>query len=390
MKWFKKQEENDDFASFKEVKENKTVVLEDVTSYSIQDEAINNIQDPRFFGKLQHLIDDIDITDINCNSHSIWVNHTSRGRFECDDINITSDELEKIAYKISNIENKQFNVVSPILEADFNDLRLQFTHASFSTSGTSMSIRKTPCIARMTELKMVKQEYCPDNVIEFFKNSIRSHLNFFIIGMTGDGKTELAKFLTSYIIDYERIITIEDTIELHLNQLYPMKDVVELKVSDRVSYDDAIKSCMRMLPKWILLSESRGYEVKELLKSVSTGAKIITTLHTDHVLNIPKRILNMLEGNELANDKIENIIYQSVDIGVRVKADVTNQSTYRYISQIAVFWLEIDNSKHHQIIYEVTKEYDKYFVNYYPLPSWIKQRFKEANCTINWEGDLNV
>ena len=107
---------------------------------------------------------------------------------------------------------------------------------------------------------------------------------------------------------------------------------------------------MRMLPKWILLSEARGYEVKELLKSISTGAKIITTLHTDHVYNIPKRILNMLEGNELSNDKIENMIYQSVDIGVRVKADVDNDHTYRYISQIAVFWLDFDQVRHWSII----------------------------------------
>lgn len=379
MKWFKKNEDADYFIP------KETVVPEE---NKIAEQAIiEDVQDPDFFGKIQYLIDDIDITDINCNGHSIWLNHVQLGRYQCHDVSLSNEELEKMAYKISNVENTQFNVVSPILEADFNDLRLQFTHQSFSTSGTSMSIRKTPCIARMNETKMVEQSYCPEKVIQFFETSIKSHLNFFIIGMTGDGKTELAKFLTSYIPDYERIITIEDTIELHLNQLYPTKDIVELKINERVDYDAAIKSCMRMLPKWILLSESRGYEVKELLKSVSTGARIITTLHTDHVFHIPHRILNMLEGNELSNEKIESIIYQSVDIGVRVKAEVTPEKTYRYISQIAVFWLDMDRKKHHQMIYEVKKRHNDFFVSYYPLPEWVVDAYAENGLEVQWEGD---
>lgn len=386
MRWFKKEEQTDYFSPV--IKEEKEVYKEEIHE---QEETVEHFENPQFFGKLQYLIDDIDITDINCNSKSIWLNHVSKGRYQCHDVSLNDEDLEKLAYKISNVENKQFNVVSPILEADFNDLRLQFTHRSFSTSGTSMSIRKTPCVARMNESKMLNQEYCPEDVIEFFKKGIISHLNYFIIGMTGDGKTELAKFLTSYIPNHERIITIEDTIELHLNQLYPQKDIVELKVNERVDYNHAIKSCMRMLPKWILLSESRGYEVKELLKSVSTGARIITTLHTDHVLNIPKRILNMLEGNELANDKIENIIYQSIDVGIRVKADIAPNKTYRYISQIGIFWLDIQNKRHHKIIYEVVKKHEQYYVSYYPLPKWIKERFSEYNQKIRWKGDkVNV
>ena len=378
MKWFKKEVESDIFDS-------TLTVQEPIASYEAMSDVLEDIHSQDFFGKLQPLIDDIEITDINCNSHSTWVNHIHKGRYEIKNIVMDNDDLEKLAYKISNVENQQFNVVSPILEADFNDLRLQFTHSSFSTSGTSMSIRKTPCIVRMSETKMESQEYCPKVVIDFFKCSIRSHLNFFIIGMTGDGKTELAKFLASYIPEHERIITIEDTSELHLSQLYPYKDIVELKVNDRVDYNQSIKSCMRMLPNWILLSEARSYEVKELLKSISTGAHIITTLHTDQVFNIPKRILNMLEGNELSNDKIENMIYQSIDIGVRVKADVTDSKTYRYISQIGLFWLDQDNKRHFCLIYEVVKRNGAYFVSYHSLPLWLKQRFSEYRIELEWK-----
>ena len=177
MKWFKKNEDVDYFTPTM-----KSEVKEEITPVNEVQDVIEDLRDPQFFGKIQPLVDDINITDINCNSHSIWLNHINKGRYECEDIQLNSKEIEKIAYKISNVENQQFNVVNPILEADFNDLRLQFTHSSFSTSGTSMSIRKTPCIARINEEKMVKQEYCSKEVIHFFRTSIHSQLNFFIIG----------------------------------------------------------------------------------------------------------------------------------------------------------------------------------------------------------------
>lgn len=94
---------------------------------------------------------------------------------------------------------------------------------------------------------------------------------------------------------------------------------------------------MRMKPTWILLSEARGYEIKELIKSISTGAKIITTLHTDDAREIPKRILNMFEDNELSNDKIENMIYDYIDVGVHIQNQLTEAGAHRYIEPISCF-----------------------------------------------------
>ena len=93
----------------------------------------------------------------------------------------------------------------------------------------------------------------------------------------------------------------------------------------------------------------------------------------------------MLEGNELSNDKIENMIYQSIDIGVRVKADVTDSKTYRYISQIGLFWLDQDNKRHFCLIYEVVKRNGAYFVSYHSLPLWLKQRFSEYSIELEWK-----
>ena len=320
-------------------------------------QKIANIYGENFFEKLTPFIKDNNITDINCNGKDVWLNHIYKGRYKAD-IDYTERDIEKLAYKISNTENVQFNVNYPILQADLSDLRFHFTHKSFSVSGTTCSIRKTPIIARIKEEdidsgKRVKYIHRAAN--ELLKRCVRLRLNFIICGLTGSGKTELVKYLMKFTKDYERIITIEDTSELHLRQIYPDKDVVELKVNNFVDYDGAIRSCMRMLPVWVNLSEARGKEVKELIKCISTGAKIITTIHCDNAKQIPSRLLNMFEDNELSNEKVKTMIYDYIDIGIHIKAEFEG-STVRYVDQITYYEVDENNEDKVYEIYKVTKD----------------------------------
>ena len=91
MKWFKKNEEVDYF-------DKEMSIKEETASYEVEvveaPPLIENIHDPNFFGKIQHLIDDINITDINCNSRSIWINHISKGRYECTDVQLSNEDIE--------------------------------------------------------------------------------------------------------------------------------------------------------------------------------------------------------------------------------------------------------------------------------------------------------
>lgn len=332
------------------------------------------------WGKLAPLVDDDDITDINCNSHAIWLDNVKTGRYEAKDISLNSEELENLAYRIANINNDQFNTVNPILEAELPALRLQFVHSSIATSGTSLSLRKTPMTSRIKAENLEKDGYCTNICLDFLQKSVKTQLNMVVCGMTGAGKTEFAKFLSGYINPWERIITIEDTLELHLNAIYPDKDIVEMKVNEIVDYNGAIKSCMRMKPTWILLSEARGYEVKELIKSISTGAKIITTLHTDDARSIPKRILNMFEDNELSNDKIENMIFDYIDLGVHIQCDFNEGETHRYIDQLVIFYLDDQFKQHTDLIYSVVN--GKVF--YKPLPECILDKFEKMGLEVQW------
>ena len=145
--------------------------------------------------------------------------------------------------------------------------------------------------------------------------------------------------MTNYIFPHERAITIEDTLEIRYSDINPGKDCLELKVNDTsFDYTQAIKSSMRLLPQWVLLSEARSTEVRYLIESVSTGAKCITTLHTDDVRKIPDRILNMI-GQDADLETITNSIYSFFDVGILIDkiTDDTTGRIRRYVSQVCLF-----------------------------------------------------
>ena len=146
------------------------------------------------------------------------------------------------------------------------------------------------------------------------------------------------KFFSQFIPANERVITIEDTLEIRYAKTNPGKDCIELKVSeDGFGYAEAIKSSLRLNPKWIMLSEARSKEVKYLLESWSTGVRGMTTLHTDDVRNVPDRILNMME-NRADADRMENDIFQALDVGVLVrKRNGEDGIARRYIDQLCFY-----------------------------------------------------
>ena len=344
-----------------------------------------------FFGKLYPYIADIDITDINCTGDAVWINHVNKGRYRLENFTYTARDIEILAYKVSNTENAQFNKTNPIFSADLYDLRFMFVHESIAVSGTAVSIRKTPVTARISDntLKTGEVEYLTDKARDLLKIAILSRMNTAICGLTGSGKTELIKYLVGVTRPSERVITIEDTSELHLKKIYPEKDIVEFKVNEIAGYEEVIKASMRLLPVWLLLSEARGKEVKDLLKCLSTGAKMITTLHTGNAKQIPSRIINMFEDNELSNDKLENMIYDFMDIGVHINAFFENGSTIRYVDQIVYFYLDENGKRVADEIYRVVRNVDgTYSYKYNRLPSELVhtlEEFGHSKLGLTWE-----
>ena len=308
-----------------------------------------------YFGFLWKYVSDSMITDIDYNGSELWLTNIYNERFRVNE-NIVAEQMtpsfmEQFASRIANVVSQQFNKRNPELEAETEDLRVTIIHESVAKSGRCFSIRKTPPIIRLTPEKAVKEGFCSEALLHLLVNCVRAKMNFVFAGEPGVGKTECLKFLSQFIPASERVITIEDTLEIRYNSINPGKDCIELKVQEGLfDYSAALKTCLRTNPQWIMLSEARSKEVKYLLECWSTGISGMATLHTDDVRNVPDRILNMLE-NRYDADRMENDIYQALDVAVLIrKKRHENGSVYRYIDQVCFFTRDQGQSHMHMLV----------------------------------------
>lgn len=314
---------------------------------------------------------DHQITDINWNGRQLWIDHLKRGRYRSD-MTLETAFIQQFTSHVSNVVSLNFNKHIPLLEAESNGLRISIIHEAYARSGRSISIRKSPPVKRLNDEYMIQQEYCTKEMLIFLKNCIRAHMNLIICGQVGSGKTELLKYLTGQIPAYERAITIEDNLEIHYSTINPGKDCVEIKVdSDHFSYTQAIKASLRQLPTWILLSESRGDEVRYLLESLTTGHYCLTTMHTDDVRKIPERIKNMVSDSHAAiRAGKEVFIFLDICILLRKKVD-GNGNIVRYIDQIGCL-SSLEGGKRQEIILLAE---DGRFVNH-QIPADVMGKFE--------------
>lgn len=302
-----------------------------------------------YFGPLWKYIANEEITDVDYNGREIWLTNIYNERYKVSqsyvDENVTTGFVEQFTQRIANVVSQQFNKQNPELEAETSELRVTVLHESVARSGRSISIRKTPPVIRLTAEKALREMYCTKEILAVLINCVLTKMNMIFCGMPGIGKTECVKFFSQYVPGNERVITIEDTMEIRYSVTNPGKDCIEMRVSENFDYADAIKASLRLNPKWIMLSEARSKEVKYLLEGWSTGVRGMTTLHTDDVRNIPDRILNMLETRVDA-DRLENDIYQAMDVGVLIRRKKGAEGqVYRYIDQVCFFEREDGKNK---------------------------------------------
>lgn len=326
---------------------------------------------PEHFGAFWKYIEEPTVTDIDYNGKALWITDIKKGRYEANE-KISAQFLSTFTHNISNCVNKQFNNANKVLEADTKELRISIIHNSVATSGISICIRKSPPLVRNTIRSMIEDKYCREEVLHLLLNCVAAKMNFVFGGDPASGKTECAKFFMQFIPKEERVITIEDSLELHYPEINKGADAVELRVSQGFSYTDAIKACLRQNPKWLVLSEARSIEVTSLLEQWSTGVNGFTTIHLDDLRKLPDRIQEMMNDVNDA-DRMENRIYRYVDIGILVRRmEDEDGCIRRYIDQLCFYSREENENKIYMIVKDgelVSKE----------LPSEILKRFAFAN-----------
>ena len=299
------------------------------------------------FGPLLKYLQEDDITDISySNGGQIWLKTLSRGIFRIEDPEINNEFMEKLAFQCSNVMGKSFNSAHPLLDAESAELRFNFVHDSVARNGIAAVLRKTPAKIRLEKEKLLEQKYVTLEVHDFLLKCVEGHCNIIVCGETGSGKTEFVKYLGAHIKENEKIITIEDTLELHLDRIFPHRDIVAMKTNNIASYSDVLVACMRQNPKWILLSEVRSAEaVMAVRNSISSGHYILSTIHADKAESIPNRMYSLLETNQEIDQFLKSI-YRYVQIGVYIRGYQSKETKnfVREIAGVTEFYVDENNN----------------------------------------------
>lgn len=315
----------------------------------------NSIFDQMDFGPLQEFLDDDDVTDVSySNGGQVWLKTLSRGIYQVERPAINNTFMEKLAFQCSNVMGKTFNMAHPFLDAESAELRMNFVHESIATNGVACLLRKTPAKIRLNKDKLLSEQYVTEQIHDFLINCVHGRCNIIVAGETGSGKTELVKYLASKTKEDEKIISIEDTLELHLAKIYPTRDIVEMKTNNIASYTEALVACMRQNPIWILLSEVRSAEaVMAVRNSISSGHHILSTIHADKASSIPMRMYSLLESSQDIEQFLGSI-HRYVQIGIYVKGYYSQRlgRFQREILEICEFYIDENNQAASNVIYQ--------------------------------------
>ncbi len=307
-----------------------------------------NIFSQMDFGPLSEFLEDDDVTDISySNGGQVWLKTLSKGVYQVERPDINNPFMEKLAFQCANVMGRTFNMAHPFLDSESAELRMNFVHDSIATNGIACLIRKTPAKIRLNKDKLINEQYITEQMHDFLIKCVWGHCNIMVAGETGSGKTELVKYLASNTKEDEKIISIEDTLELHLDKIFPHRDIVAMKTNNIASYTEALVACMRQNPIWILLAEVRSAEaVMAVRNSISSGHHIISTIHADKASSIPMRMYALLEGSQDIEQYLSSI-HRYVQIGIYVKGYYSKAlgRFQREIMEVCEFYVDDETNK---------------------------------------------
>lgn len=314
------------------------------------------------FSEIAQEIANQDITDIEWDGYCLWIKDLKRGSYYSPK-KLSNQYVENLSIRLSNIMNRHINRFDPVLEANTKDLRISVWHESIAGK-KSVAIRKIPLYLRFSHESLLEEQYCSAQILNLLENCVIAHFNSIIGGQPNAGKTELLKYLSTFIPGNEKVGTYEDNKEIHYREINPGKKCVEVQVNHKFHYADAIKAGLRHNIEWVLLSESRGPEVVDLLNTLSTGGYCMTTIHLEQVKELPDRMYNML-GECNITERFINSIYKYIDMAVIVECD---KNMKRRIKELGFFYRE--NQENHCHILYADGEFSKI-----RIPQAIMQKF---------------
>lgn len=337
--------------------------IQTIDQAAYQSFAVNLIE-------LRKYIEDPDITEIMINSpSSIWIEN-SRGMERVDhNLGERLDVAINNLGVLTEIAKVKAGTESGMINAKYDKLRIAVVMAPTSADGHSMCIRKhsetvrpiqfyldsgafsiekaRPVIHKKAgDTKRIGKGLSGKDLIDFIASELRDKKNFLLAGATSAGKTSLLNaFLSEFIPRHERIITIEDTLELNLSN--PNKVRFLSNKSQNVSTQSLIEMCLRYRPDRIILGELRGAEALDFIQALNTGhGGSWATLHAKTAHDALQRIESLYQrglptGTQIPQRSVRMDIASSIDYVLHFIKDP--DSPFRCLSSM-VKVLGIDES----------------------------------------------
>ena len=275
------------------------------------------------FGPLEPLLVDPTISDILVNGASeVYVER--HGVLELTNVRFRDDDhVRQVIDRIVVRVNRRVDESSPMVDARLPDgSRVNAIIPPLSLRGPIISIRRFSGKARtlddLTQMLMLAPE-----MSAFLQAAVKARLNIVISGGTGSGKTTLLNALSHYIPENERVVTIEDSAELKLQQRHvlPLESrPANLEGKGAVTVRDLLRNALRMRPDRIVVGECRGAETLDMLQAMNTGHDgSLTTLHANNSRDVLSRLetMVMMAGYDLPVRVIRQQIAGAVDLIVQ-------------------------------------------------------------------------
>jgi len=274
-------------------------------------------------GPLETLLQDDSVNDILVNGpQQIFVERS--GKLELTDVTFKDERhLLRIIDKIVSAVGRRVDESNPYVDARLADgSRFNAMVPPIAVDGSLVSIRK-----------FKKEKLAIDDLVQFgafteemaayLQAAVSTRLNVIVSGGTGSGKTTTLNALSSFIDDAERILTIEDTAELQLQQTHVGRmesRPPNVEGKGAVSQRDCLKNALRMRPDRIIVGETRGEEVIDMLQAMNTGHDgSMTTIHANSARDAVSRLENMIAmaGIEMPLKAVRSQVSSAVNLIVQ-------------------------------------------------------------------------
>lgn len=292
-------------------------------------------------GPLAPLMADPAVTDILVNgAKRVYVERF--GRLEKTDVRFRDDEhVTRVIERFAARVGRRIDMLSPMVDVRLPDgSRVNATIPPVSVDGPTISIRRFGR-QRLQREDLVRMGMISAEMVEFLDHAVRARKNILISGGTGAGKSTLLGALAEAIPATERIVTIEDTVELILDQEHLVRletRPANVEGAGRITARELVINSLRMRPDRIIVGEVRGAEALDMLQALNTGHDGgMCTVHA----NSPRDALSRLEtmvlmaGLELPSKAIRDQIVSAIEYVVHVRRCEDGARRVDCISEVA-------------------------------------------------------